>query len=213
MRVLPTRFAVKRLRPTGYGGRAHPRFVYRFLSLHDHPIRIMKKSMQRAWPLYAPQAHAVPRETVGKTPRFVGSGESVGPAGRAGRRRPAASKAERVALTSWSRCPRQHRWRPAGTDDSPPTVSRPAPTPHQKTPSARAAQNALWHLGRDHRLRCLCRVEVSHSGMRHRRLQTATRWRRGRRRRGGSPPWRRLCCRATTRRPLRPAGRKEYRCR
>ncbi|HMO52283.1 MAG TPA: hypothetical protein PKA21_14265, partial [Kiritimatiellia bacterium] len=75
----------------------------------------MKVIVQRARPLYAPQAHAIPRETVGKTPRFVGSGESVDPAGRAGRRRPAASKAERVALTSWSRRPRQHRWRHAGT--------------------------------------------------------------------------------------------------
>ncbi|HMP00369.1 MAG TPA: hypothetical protein PKE26_14800 [Kiritimatiellia bacterium] len=53
--------------------------------------------MQRACLLYAPQAHVIPRESVGQT-RERGSGESVDPAGRAGRRRPAASKAERGAL-------------------------------------------------------------------------------------------------------------------
>ena len=48
--------------------------------------------------LYAPQAHAVQREAVGQT-RERGSGEPVDPAGRACRKRQAASKAERGALT------------------------------------------------------------------------------------------------------------------
>ncbi|HMP90935.1 MAG TPA: hypothetical protein PJ991_12095 [Kiritimatiellia bacterium] len=58
---------------------------------------MIKSKLKRAIFLYAPQAHAIPRLAVGQS-RVSGSGELADPAGRACRRRPASSKAERVAL-------------------------------------------------------------------------------------------------------------------
>ena len=131
-----------------------PNSLTETISFIIQPIRITKRIARRARILYAPQAHVLPRESVGQT-RACGSGESIDPAGRAGRQRPAASKAERGALVSRPRRPRQRRWRHAGTIDSPPTDSRLALAPHNQTPSRHEQASGMR-----------CHEKVNQSGMR-----------------------------------------------